>query len=317
MAGLLAGAAAPTFMRPRHNPRARAHEHKTSAYRPDDGLPIQDDDMSSKAFSTVAAIAKNEGRYIAEWIAYNFAIGFDRIIIFSNDSTDATDQIVSTIAALDSRVTLVKWPSIPDTSPQITAYAHALTIVTTPWIIFLDIDEFLVPYADGSVRGFLGRVPGDVASVHVNWRNFGSGGRTSPDYGFVTKTFFHAADPGWENHCHFKTFARIDRATDVHIHDIGSSTGRRVLSDFQDFQMTERGMANRIVHDGIQINHYQCKTYEEFRARMMRGDANYAFKHPRDHSRERFAILDRNETTDMRIRMFEAKFDQEYKQLPI
>ncbi|WP_171070329.1 glycosyltransferase family 2 protein [Methylobacterium terricola] len=273
--------------------------------------------MKSKNFSTVVAIAKNEGRYIAEWIAYNLAIGFDRIVIFSNDSTDAMDRIVSDIAALDPRVSLIDWPSIPDTSPQITAYAHALKIVTTPWIIFLDIDEFLLPFADGSVRGFLDRVPADVASVHINWRNFGSGGRTSPDYGFVTKTFFHAADPGWENHCHFKTFARIDRATDVHIHDIGSSTGRRVLSDFQDFQMPARGMANRIAHDGIQINHYQCKTYDEFCTRMMRGDANYATKQPRDHSQRRFEILDRNETVDTRIKMFEAKFDHEYKLMPI
>ncbi|WP_288587422.1 glycosyltransferase family 2 protein [uncultured Methylobacterium sp.] len=273
--------------------------------------------MSPEAQSTVVAIAKNEGRYIAEWIAYNFAIGFDRIIVFSNDSTDETDRIVSRIRARDRRVLLIPWPSLPETSPQVSAYRHALRIVDTPWIACLDIDEFLVPFADGSVGGFLKRVPDDVSSVHINWRNFGSGGRISADYDFVTKTFFHCADPHWENHHHFKTFARTKLATDAHIHNIWVATGRQVLSDFNEFEMHNRGMSNRIAHDGIQINHYQSKTFEEFRQRMLRGDANYASDHPRDHSRERFALLDRNEATDRTIAMFEARFDAEYKRLVV
>lgn len=276
---------------------------------------VRNTTMISEVCSTVVAIAKNEGRYIAEWIAYNLTIGFNRVIVFSNDSTDETNQVVSQIAKRDPRVSLIEWPSIPDTSPQVTAYAHALSIVATEWVIFLDIDEFLLPFADGSVQRFLDRVPDDVASVHVNWRNFGSGGRTSSDYTFVTKTFFQAADPQWGNHHHFKTFARTKLAVDVHIHNIWTSSGRQVLSDFKEFEMYQRGMSDRIAHDGIQINHYQCKTYEEFRARMMRGDANYASSQPREHSRERFDILDRNEATDTRIALFEARFDKEYKRL--
>lgn len=265
--------------------------------------------------STVAAIAKNEGRYITEWIAHNLAVGFDRILVFSNDSTDDTDRIVARIARREPRVSLVPWPSVPNSSPQITAYRHALGLVRTPWIIFLDIDEFLLPFADGSVQAFLGRVPDDIASVHVNWRNFGSGGRTSPDYAFVTKTFVRGAELNWSGHSHFKTFARTHLAVDPHIHDIATSEGRKVLSDLEEFEMYVRGYGNRIVHDTIQINHYQCKTYEEFAQRMKRGDANFAGSGPRDHSRERFAILDRNEVEDLKIRMFEAAFDAQYARL--
>ncbi|GJD64958.1 hypothetical protein MPEAHAMD_5144 [Methylobacterium frigidaeris] len=277
--------------------------------------PILSADERPPDVSTVVAIAKNEGRYITEWIAYHLAIGFDRILIFSNDSTDDTDRVVSTISRREPRVSLIPWPSVPDSSPQITAYNHALSVVKTPWIIFLDIDEFLLPFADGSVRKFLDRVPDDVASVHINWRNFGSGGRTSSDYDFVTKTFFQGAELPWSNHSHFKTFARTHLATDVQIHDIGTSGGRKVLSDLEEFEMYVRGYGDRIVHDTIQINHYQCKTYEEFVRRMKRGDANFAGSGPRDHSRERFDILDRNEASDFKIRMFEAAFDAQYKRL--
>ncbi|WP_143132121.1 glycosyltransferase family 2 protein [Methylobacterium sp. 174MFSha1.1] len=265
--------------------------------------------------ATVVAIAKNEGRYITEWIAWNLAIGFDRILIFSNDSTDDTDRIVSRLSRRDPRVALIPWPSVPGTSPQITAYTQSLRIVTTPWVMFLDIDEFLLPFADGHIHDFLDRVPADVASVHINWRNFGSGGRTSADYDFVTKTFFQGADLDWANHHHFKSFIRTALATDVHVHDAGTSEGRRTLSDFKEFTLHYPGIGTRTVHDTIQINHYQCKTYDEFVLRMRWGDANYAGSAPRDHSRERFDVLDRNETSDFKTRLFEAAFDAEYERL--
>ena len=46
--------------------------------------------------STVCLIAKNEERALAEWLAYQCVIGFDRIVVYDNGSTDATASIVAT-----------------------------------------------------------------------------------------------------------------------------------------------------------------------------------------------------------------------------
>lgn len=264
---------------------------------------------------TLVAIAKNEAKYIAEWIAYNLAIGFDEIIIFSNDSTDAMNSIISQIKNQDRRIQLFDWPSVDGSSPQVSAYNRSLELVKTKWITFLDIDEFIVPFHDNSINEFLGKLDSGISSIHINWRNFGSSRRESPDYELVTEAFTQCAPAGWGNHHHFKSFARMERVTEAHIHDIVTREGRRVLSDLSEFITEHRGLSNRIVHDGIQINHYQCKTYEEFKDRMQRGDANYASKSAREHTLERFSVLDRNEEEDDRIRRFDAKFLPEYSKI--
>ena len=85
----------------------------------------------------------------------------------------------------------------------------------------------------------------------------------------------------------------------------------RVLSDFAEFETSSNGMSDRIVYDGIQINHYQSKTYEEFKARMSCGDANYHAGHPlkrRDASYERFLQIDRNEEENFDAFVFKARF---------
>lgn len=44
------------------------------------------------ATAVVCAIAKNEGMYIDEWIAYNIKLGFDNIYVYDNsDDNDLAD----------------------------------------------------------------------------------------------------------------------------------------------------------------------------------------------------------------------------------
>ncbi|WP_336487743.1 glycosyltransferase family 2 protein [Methylobacterium nigriterrae] len=266
---------------------------------------------------TLVGIAKNEGRYIAEWLAFHRAVGFGPILVYDNDSTDGTAATVTEIARRDPGIKLTAWPT-GDISPQVSAYNDSLRRVGTPWVTFLDIDEFMVPFAHGSIQGFLETVPEDVASVHVNWRCFGSGGRASDAYGLVTRAFTRGAEVSWDNHKHFKTLARTELATEVLVHDVRTRGGRRVLSDFTPLIGSSAGAADRVAHAGIQINHYQSKTYPEFRRRMANGNADAPAGHearPRDDSAERFAALDRNEVEDRRIRRFDRALDASLRRL--
>ncbi len=271
--------------------------------------------MKQDLSATLVAIAKNEGKYISEWVAHNLAIGFDKIVIYVNDSTDDMLEIIQKIESEYENVSHVVWPSVADVSPQISAYSSAVTRVTTGWVCFLDIDEFLVPFGYGNLKNFLKNIPSDVSSVHINWRNFGSGGRSDSNYEAVTEAFTRCAPQHWGNHHHYKSIARTDLIEDVHIHDTAMKSGRRTLSDFKEFQMQYRGIADRVVYNGVQINHYQSKTFLEFCARMRRGDANFAMSEPREHSKERFDILDRNEEEDLNISLIRNNFWEIYRQL--
>lgn len=277
-------------------------------------------DRASPAESaTLVAIAKNEGRYILEWVAYHLAVGFTAIVVYDDGSTDDMPDILARIARACPEVTVrSSGPVGFHDSPQTTAYNAAVKDIHTKWTMFLDIDEFLVPFRDYTVDAFLARVPRDVGSVHVNWRGFGSGGRSDPAYGLVTETFTRCSPSLWGNNHHFKSIARTILIDKVYIHNIITTSGRRVLSDFEGFETVSNGMASRIVHSGIQINHYQSKTFEEFRARMERGDANYHADHwnrGRNASHARFIELDINEIEDTTILAFKARFDRVYQEI--
>ena len=267
---------------------------------------------------TIGAIAKNERRYLPEWIAYHLALGANRIIVYSNDTEDDQNEVLEKISAADERVSWKNWPSISGVSPQVSAYEDASKISTTPWIAFFDVDEFLVPFEDGSIQEYLATIPDDISTVHVNWRGFGSGGQETPDYELVTRTFMQASPLHWGNNHHFKSIGRRDKIERVDIHNITANDGRRTLSDFEDFETVNNGISNRIVHNRIQINHYQCKSYPEFAARMARGLANVPLDHPeraRDGGLERFKQLDLNEEYNDAIRKFDAKVDEEYEKI--
>jgi hypothetical protein len=267
---------------------------------------------------TLGAIAKNEGRYLPEWIAYHLAIGFDRIVVYSNDTEDNQNDVLEAIAKHDRRVRWVDWPSLPADSAQNSAYRDLLRWCRTPWVAFVDLDEFVVPLEDAGIHEWLATIPDDVSTVRVNWRGFGSGGVTSPDYDLVTRAFEMAAPRHWGNNCHFKSFARTALARDATAHNIVAAGGRAVLSDFGAFEMINLGISDRVVHHRIQINHYQCKTFPEFQVRMRKGSVAVPSGHPGhvlDDSRERFEKLDLNADLDRSIRRFDAAVDISLKRI--
>lgn len=279
--------------------------------------PHQVDDRlvspSARDSVTLGAIAKNEGRYLPEWVAYHLAIGFDRIVVYSNDTEDNQNELLEAIAKNDPRVVWVNWPSIPGVSAQNSAYRDLLASCGTSWLAFLDLDEFVVPLEDAGIHEWLATIPEDVSTVHVNWRGFGSGGVSSPDYDLVTRTFEMAAPVQWSNHCHFKSFGRVAFAVEANVHNIVANSGRRTLSDFQSFETINNGTSDRVAYHRIWINHYQCKTFSEFQARMRRGSVAVALddlRRKRDDGLARFQELDLNTDHDRAIRRFDAAFDE-------
>ncbi len=274
---------------------------------------------SARCSATLVAIAKNEDRYILEWLAHHLAIGFSKIIVYDDASSDGTLATLRCVSRVIPAISVHPTEAVDlHASPQTTCYNNALKEVATEWTMFLDIDEFLIPFRDYSIEAFLMRVPSDVSSVHLNWRGFGSSGRVSADYGFVVEAFTRCAPVRWGNHHHFKSIARTALIEKVYVHNVDATAGRRVLSDLHEFETASDGLSDRIAYDGIQINHYQCKTYGEFKARMERGDANYHAGHAlkgRDPSYERFLQIDRNEEENLEAFVFRARFGRFYEVL--
>lgn len=111
---------------------------------------------------SVCAIFKNESPYLKEWIEYHRLVGVDHFYLYNNGSLDPFRKVLHPYIK-QKVLTLIDWPdnlgpmvddgSAWSLSTQLSAYENALkrtALGKTKWLIFLDIDEFLVtPGAEG------------------------------------------------------------------------------------------------------------------------------------------------------------------------
>ena len=250
----------------------------------------------------LVAIAKNEAKFLVEWLAHHLSLGIDHIFVFDNDSTDETATILD--AAGKSRgVTRIPWPSREGESPQITAYNHVLRrqAARFEWVCFFDCDEFLVLKEDADIHSFLSRFDPTVGAVAINWLTFGSGGKRTGDYELVTETFRTGAAAGAGNNKHIKTIARVACVQRMGIHDCILSAGSYIHPDGEPLVMPrKRGIATRIDHSLAQLNHYQIKSRADFQEKVLRGRAGKASNDPsryRADPDKLFRKLDRNRHT--------------------
>lgn len=129
----------------------------------------------------LAAIAKNEGPYLAEWIFHHLHIGIDEIEIWINNCEDNSAQILKHISRADARVKFVEASQISSAckdsgkSFQILAYN---TIFNTTrelgihsHILFLDLDEYLIGPKPGSNLKPLINSLGNPSIISFAWQS--------------------------------------------------------------------------------------------------------------------------------------------------
>lgn len=231
----------------------------------------------------LGAIAKNEGPYLLEWIAWHRLMGFDRIIICDNDSTDGSTEL---LAALDRAgvITHIPFPDPPGDRPQCPAYREVLRRVQgeIDWLAMFDLDEFLMPTGDLNLRQILMRQPSDAGGIVLNWAIFGSNGLSLAGDGLVTERFVRRAEQNSELNAFVKPIVRV---SDVDL--------RAGIADPHSFPLRRRryyarpdgtvaqipttgryGFCEPVDWTGLRLNHYAVKSRTEFfRIKQPRGDA--------------------------------------------
>lgn len=248
----------------------------------------------------VIAIAKNEGRFIREWLAHHLALGFDHILVYDHQSSDQTPALLDAAAATAS-VDRIAWAPPQDQSPQISAYNDAVRRLRNryDWLAFLDLDEFLViRKPDLDLTTYLRSLDADVGAVGVNWLTFGSGGRVDTDYELVRDTFRTGGPRHWGNNRHIKTIARAHAIGRMGIHDAQLGSGRYVLPNGTPLTMSKkRGISDHIDHSVLQLHHYQVKSHTDFQQKLDRGRAGKRMDDPsrmRRNGEDFLLRLDRN-----------------------
>lgn len=253
--------------------------------------------MRPETFATLVAIAKNEGPYLIEWIAYHKVVGFDRIVIYDNESDDDSPDMLQALASA-GEVDYVPWPwsDAYQTGPQIPAYRDSLRRLsgTTEWLCVLDCDEFLTLKKHRSVQDLIESYP-LVDAIAIHWRLFGSSGHQAKTPGLVMERFTRAAAKGNPSERHIKSMAKLDLIADVpspHVFRMKDGS-RYVTEDMKEAKFSS--LQDNPTHNVVQVNHYYTKSREEWSLKRARGKADAASNAPdRFRADEEFLRGDQN-----------------------
>ena len=221
-------------------------------------------------YLAVCAIAKDEGPYFREWIEWHRRQGVDKFFIYDNGSTDETADVLRPYVEEG----IVEHIPFPGKKMQLAAYDHCLLHhrYDTRWIAFIDIDEFIVPLRDASLREYLGRFE-DFPAVEINWLVFGSGGREKKSAEPVMERFRCHSEGNHILNRHVKSIVNPRRVYNmIGCHEAARIDGRAADSHGDPVRVSFRDREPQ--QDVIRINHYAVKSKEEFVEKQRRGRAS-------------------------------------------
>jgi hypothetical protein len=220
------------------------------------------------------ARAKNEAPHLLEWVCYHKLIGFDDILIYSNDSDDYTQDLLDELEKL-GLLRHVRFP-LDDNATADGAMLKALIEHgkrgACEWGALLDIDEFLFLHKHASVAEFLADFR-EADAVAINWMTFGSAGLVTNDGRLTIERFTKCGAPNWRDNKFVKSIARLDviMGGGPHFFYLSSSMERYRHASGRKF--TNYKDAAAIDHSVASIFHYGVRSKAEFRAKHRRGDA--------------------------------------------
>ncbi len=240
--------------------------------------------------NVIVGCMKNEAPYILEWVAYHRAIGVDNFLIYTNDCTDGTDELLDRLqemGVLQHRYNN-DWKG---NSPQQHALNKALKeplIENAEWVIHIDVDEFInIRTGNGTLADFFARVP-DATNVAMTWRLFGHNGIEEYRDALVIDQFDSAAPkycPKPHTTWGFKTMTRnVGAYEKLSCHRPNKPTGASRMPvkwvNGSGQEMTPnyhkngwRSDLKTVGYDLLQLNHYALRSAESFLVKRQRGRA--------------------------------------------
>jgi hypothetical protein len=269
---------------------------------------------------TVMAVSmmKDEAPYLLEWFAHHLAVGFNDILVYTNDCTDGTVEMLQRLEELGlghHRHNVIK----EGAKPQPSAIAHAEReplVGAADWLMLLDADEFLcINHSSGTLDGMIAdAVEREANGIVITWRIFGSGFVTDWSRAPVTEQYQYAAPPLWRMGWGVKTLFKYDpdywrlgihrpKIRNKHLKTGFPDTVRwlngsgQPMEDYFKFRGW-RSIRRTLGYDWAQLNHYAVKSIDSYAIRKFRGNVN--FKRDK-YNADYWALQDRNEVRDHRI----------------
>ncbi len=264
------------------------------------------------------SMMKDEAPFLLEWFAHHLAVGFTDILVYTNDCSDGTDDMLRRLEELGlghHRENVIAEGIKPQ--PSALNHAQAEPVVrAADWVLVFDADEFLaISHPSGNLEGMLDdAVAMDANGIVITWRIFGSSGVVDWSRAPVTEQYVRAAPPLWNKGWGVKTLFKFDHLhwkLGIHRPSIKNkwletefpdtikwlNGSGRPMEDYFKFRGW-RSIRRTIGYDWAQMNHYAVKSVDSYAVRKFRGNVN----NKKDkYNADYWSLQDRNEVEDRAI----------------
>lgn len=260
--------------------------------------PSSDFPVMSKPYkgSLIITCMKNEGPYLLDWLAFHRSIGFEHFIIYANDCTDGTDEMLKRLDALGYIAYRPNSEFGPE-GPQI----HALRAVldeplyqSATLTCHIDADEFInIQCGDGTLDA-LRAANSDATHVALSWRMFGHDGQLS----IPERPIFEVNQKAAPTVCPFPHYIHgiktlsfaphlyqslgahrpkgLDQINRRHVKWINGS-GQDMTARYRDTHW--RSNLKSVGYELVQLNHYALRSLDGYFVKRARGRALHVDDH--------------------------------------
>lgn len=242
---------------------------------------------------TVLTTMKNEGAFLLEWFAHHKALGFDQVVICTNDCDDPTADMAQRL----QRMGLARHHATryrPGASIQRAAFRQARAypeIQNAEWIYICDADEFLVvKLGDGRIQALTAAASPGAEVISIPWRTFGPDGIRAYQDLPVTAQFRRAASMPPQDQMIgvfpkslFRggaTLAVLERLG-THAPIIKAAEGRALARELPGgvaFHPLAQALHIPADYRFAQVNHYVLRARDSFLVKRDRGKVNHVEK---------------------------------------
>lgn len=287
--------------------------------------------MSTDTY-TVVTTMKNEGPYIIDWVAHYKTLGFDHLLVCTNDCTDPTVDILLRLQELGLVIqhnTIVRDAGIHRSALRQASRRYD-QVMKADWVFVCDVDEYLnIHIGDGSARALVDASGADADVISVPWRIFGPAGVRDIVDTPVTEQFT-LAELSWDAQDRPNTgkfvkslytnqhkFKRMGLHAPISLEEEMANT-RRVLPGGA-LYLDEKGerTENPPVFTFAQVNHYALRSMASFLVKRARGRANHSHHVLGMEYWAKFNHNDETDTTIARYAPRSSKLAQDLKSDPI
>ena len=243
-------------------------------------LDKAEDIQRKKVYISVVAIFKDEPDII-DWLDFHIKIGVERFYLYDNDSIEDYRAILKPY--IDSGVVVYK--KVLGQCRQKPVYRDAIYRYKdeTEWMAIIDLDEYIVPVKEDNIKDFL-RQYEDYSGVVMNWVMFDSNGLDKRPEGVSVVKAYTRVNRNYQS-CKNKTVKSIVKPKDVRfvvsVHVCIYKKGKFAVDEnFNRHVSNIRVVTTKNSVNKIRVNHYHCKSKEEYILKISKGFADRKTSRP-------------------------------------